>query len=215
MNATAWLLLTVFAGVAALDWAAVHTRTKALEYACKPGCMIALIGAAAALDPADAAARAALVVALALSTVGDVLLMLRGGSSELFLAGLAAFLAAHVAFVVGFSLEGLEAAGLLLGVVLAAALVLAVGRPVLRAVRAGEEAAMAVPVGAYVGVIALMVLLAAGTGDASAIVGAVLFAGSDSLIARDRFMRPAGWAPLAIIVSYHAAQGLLTTSFAS
>lgn len=215
MNATTWLLLAAFLAVAALDWAAVHTRTKALEYACKPGCMVLLIAAAAALDPADGDARTALVVALALSTVGDVLLMLRGDRSDLFLAGLVAFFAAHMAYVVGFSLEGLEAGGLLLGAGLAAALAGRVGRPIVRAVRQGAEAEMAVPVAAYVGVISLMVLTAAGTGDPRAAVGAVLFAASDSLIADNRFIRARPWAPLAIIVSYHGAQALLTASFAS
>ena len=214
MNATVWLLLVVFLAVAALDWAAVHTRSKVLEYLCKPGCMVALLGAAAALDPADEAARTALVAALALSTVGDVFLMVRGDRSGLFLAGLAAFLAAHVAYVVGFWLDGVEAGGLVLGVALAALLVAAVGRPVVAAVRRGDEPEMAPAVAAYVAVISVMVLSAAGTGDPRAIIGALLFAGSDSLIARDRFVRPAGWAPLTIIVTYHVAQALLVTSFA-
>lgn len=215
MNATAWLLLAVYLAVAALDWAAVHSRSKALEYLCKPGCMLVLLGAAAAVDPADSAARNALVVALALSTVGDVFLMLRGDEPGLFLGGLAAFLLAHVAYVVGFVLEGLDAAPLALGAALAVVLVVAVGRPVVRAVRAGDEAAMAGPVGAYIGVISAMVLTATATGDPRAAVGALLFAGSDSLIARERFIRTAPWGPLTIIVSYHLAQALLVTSFAA
>jgi uncharacterized membrane protein YhhN len=213
VNASAWLLLTVYLAVAALDWAAVHTRSKALEYVCKPGCMVVLIAAAAAMDPSDDAAGTALIVALVLSTIGDVFLMLRGDRSELFLAGLAAFLAAHLAYIAAFALDGLSGGGLLLGVVLAAALVLLVGRPVVAAVRRGDEPEMATPVSAYVGVISAMVLAAAGTGDVVALGGALLFAGSDSLIARDRFVRPAPWAPLAIIVTYHVAQALLVVSF--
>lgn len=214
MNATTWLLLAVFGAVAALDWAAVHTRTRVLEYLCKPGSMIALIAAAAALDPVDGSARTALIVALALSTVGDVFLMLPD-RDELFVGGLAAFLAAHLAYVVGFTLEGLEGLGLAAGAVLAVVLVLAVGRPVVRAVRGGETPELAAPVAAYVGVISLMLLTAVGTGDPRAAIGAALFAASDSLIARRRFVGAAGWQPLAIIVSYHAAQALLTTAFAA
>jgi uncharacterized membrane protein YhhN len=176
--------------------------------------MVVLIAAAAALDPADETARTALVVALALSTLGDVFLMLRGDRSELFLAGLGAFLCAHVAYVVAFGFEGLERSGVLLGVALAALLVLGVGRPVAAAVRAGDEPGMAGPVTAYVLVIATMVLAAAGTGDGRAVAGALLFAGSDSLIARQRFVRARPWMPLAIIVTYHLAQALLVTSFA-
>lgn len=210
VDATVWLLLVLFVAVAALDWAAVHAGSKPLEYLCKPGCMVVLIAAAAALDPSDEAARTALVVALVLSTLGDVFLMVPG----LFLPGLVAFLFAHVAYVVAFWLDDVDAGGLLLGVALAALLVLAVGRPIVAAVRAGADPAMATPVAAYVGVISLMVLSAAGTGDGRAIAGALLFAGSDSLIARSRFVHPAAWAPLAIIVTYHGAQALLVTSFA-
>lgn len=213
MDAGVWLLLAVFFAVAALDWAAVHTGSKPLEYLCKPGCMVVLIAAAAALDPADDAARTALVVALALSTIGDVFLMVRGDRSELFLAGLGAFLCAHIAYVVAFSFEGLEGAGVALGLALAAVLVAGVGRPVVAAVRAGDEPEMGGAVAAYVLVIATMVLAAAGTGDGRAVAGALLFAGSDSLIARQRFVRAAPWMPLAIIVTYHVAQALLVTSF--
>ena len=42
--------------------------------------------------------------------------------------------------------------------------------------------------------------------------GAVLFMGSDALIAWNRFLRPLAWAPWAIIVTYHLAQALLTVS---
>jgi uncharacterized membrane protein YhhN len=214
VTATSALLLVVFLAVAALDWSAVHTRSKALEYACKPGCMLALIGAAAALDPADESARTALVVALALSTVGDVFLMLRGESSTLFAAGLTAFLLAHVAYVVAFWLDGVEPGGLGAGLVVALALVAVVGRPTVAAVRAGQERELAGPVAAYVGVISLMALSAVGTLDPVAIAGALLFAFSDAVIARDRFVAPgAAWAPLTIIVTYHLAQALLVTSF--
>jgi uncharacterized membrane protein YhhN len=213
VTAGVWLLIVVFLAVAALDWAAVHTRSKALEYVCKPGCMLVLIAAAAALDGPDDGTRTALVAALALSAIGDVFLMVRGDSSNLFVAGLGSFLLAHVAYVVAFWLDGVEPGGVGAGLALAVVLVTAVGRPVVAAVRHGEEPQLAGPVTAYVGVISLMLLSAAGTLDPVAIAGAVLFAGSDALIARTRFVREAAWAPLAIIVSYHLAQALLVVSF--
>jgi uncharacterized membrane protein YhhN len=58
-----------------------------------------------------------------------------------------------------------------------------------------------------------MVLAAFGTGDPTAMLGALLFAFSDSLIALGRFVRPRPWFPLAVIVTYHLAQALLTVSF--
>ena len=214
MNATVWLLLAVYLAVAAVDWSAVHVGSKRVEYLCKPGCMVVLIAAALALDVDDDNARIALVVALVLSTLGDIFLMVRGERPQLFIAGLASFLLAHIAYVVAFVIDGVETPGVVLGVVLAVLLVLVVGRPTVRAVRAGDEPDMATPVTAYVAVIATMVLAAAGTFDPWAIAGALLFAGSDSLIARQRFVREAPWMPLTIIVTYHLAQALLVVSFA-
>jgi uncharacterized membrane protein YhhN len=171
--------------------------------------MVVLIAAALALDADDGAARAALVVALVLSAAGDVFLML-----DRFLPGLASFLLAHVAYVVAFALDGLDAGWLGAGIAVAVVLVTAVGRPVVAAVRAGDDPGLAAPVAAYVGVISLMLLTAVGTGDPRAAIGAALFAGSDSLIAQERFVRRRPWQPLAIIVSYHVAQGVIVTSFA-
>lgn len=213
MTSTAWLLLAAFLAVAALDWVAVHLRSKPLEYLCKPGCMLVLIGAALALEPADEAARSVLVAALVLSTAGDVFLMLPGRRPGTFVAGLSAFLLAHVAYVVAFALDGLSAVPLAIGVAVALALGLGVGRQVVRGVRRGPEPQLAAPVTAYIAVISTMVLAAVGTGDGRAIAGALLFSTSDALIARERFLRPAPWQPLTIIVTYNVAQALLTTSF--
>ena len=46
-------------------------------------------------------------------------------------------------------------------------------------------------------------------------VGALLFFVSDYLIARDRFVRPLPWAPLAIMVLYHLGQAGLVLSLTS
>lgn len=218
MDATAWLLLVLFLAVAALDWVAIHLPSKGLEYLAKPGCMVLLIACAFALDPADDAARALLVTALGLSMLGDVFLMLPGrqpGTSgpNLFVAGLGSFLLAHLAYVVGFGLEGVSLGGLALGVVPVVLLVVVVGRRVRAAVAAGSEPELAVPVSAYIGVISLMVLAAFGTTDVRAMVGAALFAGSDALIAWERFVAKRPWGPLTIIVTYHLAQALLVLSF--
>lgn len=218
MDATSWLLLVLFLVVASLDWVAVHLPSKPLEYVAKPGCMVLLIACALSIDPADSAAGRLLVTALALSMLGDVFLMLPGrqpGSSgpNLFVAGLGSFLLAHLAYVVGFGLEGVELEGLLLGVVPVVLLVLVVGRRVRAAVASGSEPELAVPVSAYIGVISLMVLTAFGTTDVRAMVGAVLFAGSDALIAWERFVAKRPWGPVTIIVTYHLAQALLVLTF--
>ncbi len=218
MDGAAWVLVGVFLAVAALDWLAVQRRSKSLEYVAKPGCMVALIAAALVLDPADGAARVALVAALVLSMLGDVFLMLPGRQPDtpgpnLFVAGLASFLLGHIAFVVGFVLEGVEPGRWAIGLVPVALIVATVGRPVVAAVKAGVEPELTVPVTAYVTVISAMVLCAFGTLDGRAMAGAALFAGSDSLIAWERFIEKRPWGPLTIIVTYHLAQALLVLSF--
>jgi uncharacterized membrane protein YhhN len=218
VNASAWVLLVVFLAVAAFDWIGVHLGSKPVEYVAKPGCMLVLIGAALAMDPSDEAARTALVVALVLSMVGDIFLMLPGREQDsagpnLFVAGLAAFLLAHVAYVVGFVLDGIDVASLLLGLLPLFVLVVFAARPIIQGVKSSDEADLEAPVTAYIGVISAMVLAAFGTGDVRAMAGAVLFAFSDSLIALGRFVRPRDWFPLTIIITYHLAQALLTVSF--
>jgi uncharacterized membrane protein YhhN len=174
--------------------------------------MVALIAAAAAMDAADDTARAALLVALVLSTLGDVFL-LGGERARLFVAGLGAFLCAHIAYVAAFWLDGVRLAGVVPGVVLGAALVGLVGRRVVAAAKAGDEPELAGPVQVYVLVIGAMVVSAVGTGDPWAIAGAALFASSDSLIAWQRFVTSRPWGEVTIIVTYHLAQLLLVISF--
>ena len=213
------ILLVAFAVVAVVDWVAVARGDRRLEYAAKPAALALLIAAAVAMDPADDAARTALVVALGCSLAGDVALMLPGRDAggdgpNLFVAGLAAFLLGHVAYVAAFWIAGVEAGWLVAGAAVAAAVAVGVGRPVLAAVRRSPEPGMAPPVAAYIAVICTMVLSAIGTGDALAIAGALVFATSDSLIARERFIGPIPGGRLAIITTYHVAQALLVLSFA-
>jgi uncharacterized membrane protein YhhN len=212
VNATAAVLCVVFVAVAAFDWAAVHVGAGGIRVLTKPGCMLVLIGAAAALDFAEEGARTAVLVALALSTVGDIFL-LRGEKTNFFVAGLGAFLAAHLAYIVAFWLDGVSPGGVVAGLLVGAVVVGAVGARVVAAAKAGDEAALVGPVRAYVLVIAAMVASAVATADPLAIIGAGLFATSDSLIAWERFVRSRAWTDLVIIVTYHLAQLVLVLSF--
>ena len=218
VNGAAWVLMALFVAVAALDWLAVHFRSTAVEYLAKPGCMVVLTAAAVAMEPDDRSARVLLVVALVCSTTGDVFLMLPprppgAGGLDRFVAGLAAFLLAHVAYGVAFVLVGVRLGWMVLGLVAAVVIVATIGQRVVAAVRVSPDPAMTAPVTAYLAVISMMVATAIGTADPRAIAGALLFAGSDSLIAWGRFVRSQPWFPIAIIVTYHLAQALLVLSF--
>ena len=199
----------LFAGAFAVaDWVAVERANKALEYVAKPATMVALVAAALALDPADSGQRAWFVAALILSLAGDVFLML---PRDLFVAGLASFLLGHLAYIAGFVARGLDGPNAVLGAIAIAIIGSALVRPILHGVRA-REPQLAAPVVAYMVVISGMVASARGAGVALAAIGALAFYCSDALIAWNRFVRSQRHGALAIIVTYHVAQVLLTAS---
>lgn len=151
-----------------------------------------------------------LALGLALSAVADVLIQRPGG----FLAGLAVFLLAHLAYTAGFWRA----------------------RPALLAARAlpfllfgslmgywitPGAAGLAVPVAVYILAISLMMWRAAALAGAPrlhplvgrlALGGAILFAASDSLIAIHRFVAPQVWANLPIMLLYWLAQAGIAAS---
>lgn len=210
MNAVATTFL-VLAGVAAVgNWIAVARDSQAGIYVCKPLTLVLMVASACTLDPTTTdAVRIWFVVALVLSLFGDVFLML---PTDAFVAGLGAFLLAHVAYIVGLNLDS---AGDWWWAVPVAIAVGVVGSRLVQGIRRSGHPEMVVPVVAYVLTIAVMVASALASGNAVAAAGAVLFMISDSLIGEQRFVRPRGWQPVAIMVTYHVAQALFVLSLVS
>lgn len=207
MNSVATALL-VLAGVAAVgNWIAVAREHQTGIYVCKPLTLALLIASACTLDPTTTdAVRAWFVVALVFSLLGDVFLML---PHDVFVAGLGSFLLAHVAYIVGLNLESDGNWWWAIPVALAVGVL---GSRLVRGIRRSGHPEMVGPVVAYVLTIAVMVASALAGGNAVAATGAVLFMISDALIGEHRFVRPRGWQPLAIMVTYHLAQALFVVS---
>lgn len=189
---TALLLLGFFL-FAVIDWVAVGNDWKAGEYVAKPATLVFLLLYAAAQPEVSWA----LLAALAFSLLGDVYLML---PAELFVAGLSAFLVGHIAYLFAFD-AGLTARFAWLVVIVIVSLPLAY-----KILGAAKPESMRLPVAAYMLVISAMVASAVASGSVMAIVGAVLFYGSDAMIAWNRFVAPFAGARLAIIVTYHLGQ---------
>lgn len=200
-------LLVVAGLVAIADWRAVWRRPASVENLLKPAVLVLLIAAALALDPVDSTQRAWFVVGLVLSLAGDVLLL---PAIDRFVAGLASFLLAHVAFIAGFAVAG-RGDTRAIGVVAVLALLTPVAVRVMGAVRSYERELLA-PVLAYITVISMMVAAAYLHGEGVGIVGAIAFASSDSTLALDRFVQHRRWMPVVVMVTYHVAQGLLVVS---
>lgn len=208
----------VAAVFAVLDWLAVAQRRKPLEYIAKPAVMAALIVAVmwfeitvVSITPVgvtEGPRRSVFVAALAFSLLGDVFLML---PRDRFLLGVAAFFAAHLAYIVGLRMDESSATTLLIGVLAVAAFALTIGRRIVLAVR--EKAPeFSTPVSAYVAVISVMVVSAIATRNVYAAAGAIVFMASDTLIAWNRFVQPLAWAPVTIMVTYHVGQAALVLS---
>jgi uncharacterized membrane protein YhhN len=203
VNGPANILLALALGAAFFDWVAVHQEQKALEYVCKPLTLALLIGCALTLDPADDAVRAWFVAALVLCLIGDVFLML---PQDLFVFGLASFLLGHIAYIVGFHVEGVDGPRFFVGIVIVMVALAVIGPRILRGARAGPDPGVAGPVVVYMFVISAMVASAIGVGNPFGTVGASLFYVSDALIAWNRFIGETRHGRLAIIVTYHLAQ---------
>jgi uncharacterized membrane protein YhhN len=142
-----------------------------------------------------------------LSLVGDVALLL---PEQWFLAGLVAFLLAHLAYVAGMIQLDLHSPW---GAVVVLVAVAVVGRRILRAVRS-DDPPLLVPVTLYLVVISAMAITAWATGQPWLIVAAMLFFASDATLGWHRFVTPAPAdpatasvvAPLAVMITYHSAQ---------
>jgi uncharacterized membrane protein YhhN len=203
----------VVAGLTAVaDWIAVASNHRSVERIAKPAVIVCLLGGVVLADPGASASRWLLVAALAASLAGDWFLL----PPVRFTAGLAAFLAAHLAYLALFLLGDLEGGWAALGVAAAVVLLATAGRSILAgAARAGFGG----PVVAYFTAICLMAIAATATGSPLAAAGAWLFVASDTLLGWDRFAAPPATSPaararrsVAVIVTYHVAQVLLTVA---
>jgi uncharacterized membrane protein YhhN len=205
---TARLALVVAVVLAILDWIAVAQRRKALEYISKPGVMLALIVVAISLTDVPDGPRWAFVVALAASMLGDIFLML---PADRFIAGVASFFLAHLAYIVGLRIGSSGALSFVLGAAVVAVYAAVIGLRIINAVRE-KEPGLTNAVAAYTAVISVMVASAIATRNVLAAVGAVVFMASDTLIAWNRFVQPLAWAPVTIMVTYHVGQAMLVGS---
>lgn len=199
-------------GLAALgDWIAVAQRRFRLEHVLKPLTLLLLVVAAATADLGGG--KAWIVAGLVLGLLGDVALMLSdrsaGVADRSFVLGLGSFLLGHVCYVVGFVTRGVHPLFLLAAFLFVGGVTALTLPRVLAGVRRSGDAHLVAAVAGYATVLALMVICAIGTGGILTTVGALLFLGSDIVLAHDRFVAPLTRGPLLVIVSYHLGQLLI------
>jgi len=141
---------------------------------------------------------------LCLSAAGDLLLL--ATSRRAFLAGLVAFLLAHVAYALAFAPVSSPSAWTGAAIAFATALALRWLWPRLGSLR--------LPVTAYCAVIGAMLWLALGVGRLGIGLGALLFWLSDLFVARDRFVRDEPLNRLVGLPLYYAGQYLIALALA-
>jgi uncharacterized membrane protein YhhN len=225
MTTASWWLLALAALLALSDWVAVSglfPSLAKLEYAAKPGTVLALMAVAASLGTPDPARRAWFVVALTFCLIGDLLLMVPGERNATFGGGLGSFLVAQVCFIVGLTQSGggWEIALGALGVLAVVAFI--PGLVVVRALGKGETRLLVGPVLVYLTVLLAMAATAWSAGFGASPLGAnplvaaggLVFVLSDTLLALNRFVRRLPRATLLVHVTYHAALFLLVLSLA-
>ena len=206
------IVLILIAIAASLTIYGELAARRTMVYLFKPLATL-LVLVLAFLLPADPSSRyrAAITVGLLFSLAGDIFLMLPG---DRFIAGVAAFLLAHVAYLTAFTTQVPFAASPTAFLSAAIAVVAILGALwrylpprmrlplVLYAVVLGAMAAQATSQ-------AVVLALPAATAGA---VGAALFMVSDSALVTNRFARPFRLAPLVVLGTYYAAQTLIAIS---
>jgi uncharacterized membrane protein YhhN len=204
--------------IASMDWLALRQGWRRLDYLAKPGVIVTLLILVWQAAP-DAWTRPPLVwvvLGLGFSLVGDVLLML---PAEKFLGALAAFLAAHLAYTLGFSFGRLTPDPLMLVPALSLLLILVpFHRKLQAALAAAGRTKLRTPVTLYTLAITGMTLSAMWTffrsswvppGPLLVSLGGLLFLLSDALLAWNRFVHPIRDGQIKVRISYHLGQFFL------
>jgi alkenylglycerophosphocholine hydrolase len=202
MTVTSWVLLGAVVVSALGSWHSRYWEVPWLERITKP-LTTALIVAMAAIIPATyPAVRWWVVVGLVACLVGDVLLM---PAIDRFEGGLGAFLVGHLLFGVA-ALRRSHSAWAWAAVALVALLAVGwlFGRSIIGGAR-GKDPKLGGAVTAYLVVISTMAVLVALTGSWLAVIGAVFFVASDTLLGYNMFVRPVSAAKVGIMATYHVA----------
>jgi alkenylglycerophosphocholine/alkenylglycerophosphoethanolamine hydrolase len=210
-----WFFVTIF--LALVDWSALWFKKPQINTVSKPATLIALI----LWFTSQGGWNQAPVwfgLALLFSLSGDIFLLL---PDRFFIFGLAAFLLAHISYVIGFSPQSAVDT---LPFFILGLLVLCVGGLLYNTVRRAIEsnpihARLNTPVLIYSMALTMMFFSAALTlaeqdwrapAAVLAAVGGMLFFSSDSLLSYNRFVYPVPHGQLLVRILYHLGQISLT-----
>ena len=200
---------------AVLDWYAVYKGWKKFEYFLKPVTMVFLF-VFLLISTSLQGIALWFGIGIILSMAGDIFLML---SKEQFIAGLVAFLLAHLAYIIGFnqSFPPFNMIGLVWAILLGMVAAQLYKQIATGLVRQKKDELLKAAL-AYTGVITIMLLSALLTlshpdwDSRAAItvsVGAALFVLSDAIFMWNKFVNPIKNGRVMNMVAYHLGQIIL------
>jgi uncharacterized membrane protein YhhN len=215
-----WLILLVLVA-AVFDWLAIIKKTQRVKYITKPLVIVLLLIWFYAITGFRSQGFL-FALALIFSGLGDIFLMLPAG---VFLLGLGAFFAAHLAYIAAFN-PTLPTSPLVAVILVVALIVVSIF--FFTQIRAGiirtrGAHRLRVLSGMYCFILTIMAVSALSTltrpewmfaHALQAAAGGVLFFTSDTLLAYDRFVKPMKYGRLAVRVTYHLGQILLISAAA-
>jgi len=207
------ILLALIAAI--MDWVAVAKKLKTMEYIFKPAVMVLLL-IWIWLNSGFQGQMLWFGLGVFFSMLGDIFLML---PKERFIAGLVAFLLAHIFYIVGFGSlpPSIEPASLIIALFIILAIV-QIYRRIASGLKASGNEKLKLPVLIYSIVISLMLYSALLTLTQSnwpytpsilVSIGALLFFLSDTFLAWNKFVKPLPYGRLRVIIMYHLGQILL------
>lgn len=209
-----WLVL--FCVCAIFNWVSVDRRWRLGELVTKPLALVLLILFFNEMVGWEGG-RVWFGLGLVLSLAGDAFLL---WVKRFFVPGLAAFLLAHVCYIIGLNQDAIQMQAWVLGL---GVVVSAVGFTSYRAIRRGmtahpENEKMRLPILAYCLIISLMLLSAwacffraqwSAPAAWMVAMGASLFILSDFLLAYGLFVKPLRRGDLLVMATYHLAQAAI------
>ncbi|MCJ7569168.1 MAG: lysoplasmalogenase [Anaerolineales bacterium] len=211
-----------FAAVfAVLDWFAVATNQRRLEYVAKPATMLGLILWFATLLPAvPTAASTWFLLGMGLFLTGDFFFMLPPVN---FIKGLFVFLLGHIAYIVALNLPQpiLHPLSLVFLAVIGASTLFLISR-IPRTLHAHKQGELIGPVIAYTVVLGLTFFSTLSTflrvawpahAAVLAAIGGGLCVLADSMLAWNGYVKPIPNGRLLTTITYHLSQFFLATSF--
>lgn len=213
------LFLFVLAGVALVNWTGAALEKRELYIASKPLVLIVLIALFAKVGGLDAV-RLPFLIALVFSLMGDIFLIPR--STRWFIAGMAAFLIAHLVYIWAFS-RWKVSQGAIAPAVLAALAVIAVMIYVVlsRTRNKAEFKHMRFAFILYSSVLVVMAFAALlcqwregwpVASGAMAGLGGLFFFASDTILGLEKMGKRLPATRLLVISTYHIAQALIVFS---